>query len=185
MKDCWEGKRHLGPLHTHLNAPEDAVGVYPVLGTTEDGSGVVITIVPRAVAANTKKGEQDSGWFTGTLWKRTSAAEGMFFKSSWDDMVGFCLPPLGLLWQQGSVKGGVAQSSGHPHTQILKGTPPGSMPLSNKQGKVTVQDFIRSKLFTIKTGLTAVNISGMSRCLKFHIECKEFLSAPHDSVFTR
>ena len=97
VKDCWEGKRQLRPLHTHLNAPEDAVGVYPVLGTTEDGGGVVITIVPRAVAANAKKGEQDSGWFTGTLWKRTSAAEGMFFKSSRDDSVGFCLPPLGLL----------------------------------------------------------------------------------------
>ena len=44
---------------THLNAPEDAVGVYPVLGATEDGCGVVVTLVPRAMAANTEKGEQE------------------------------------------------------------------------------------------------------------------------------
>lgn len=42
------------------------MGVYPVLGAAEDGRGVVVTLVARAVAANTEKGEQDSGWFTGT-----------------------------------------------------------------------------------------------------------------------
>lgn len=60
-------KEAAGAPCTRLNAPEDAVGVYPVLGATEDGRGMVVTLVPRAVAANTEKGEQDSGWFTGTL----------------------------------------------------------------------------------------------------------------------
>lgn len=54
------------------------------------------------------------------------------------------------------------------------------------RGKSRWQDFIPSNLFTLQTaGLAAVSISGISRCLKFHTECKEFLSAPHDSVFTR
>lgn len=43
------------------------MSVYPVLCAAEDGRGVVVTLVARAVAANTEKGEQDSGWFTGTL----------------------------------------------------------------------------------------------------------------------
>ena len=38
--------------YTHLNASEDPVGVYSVLGTTEDGGRVVLTLVPCAVAAN-------------------------------------------------------------------------------------------------------------------------------------
>lgn len=67
---------------THLDAPEDAVGVYSVLGSTENGCGVVIALIPRAVATNTKKGEQGSGWSTGAIWKCASAAEGMVFKSS-------------------------------------------------------------------------------------------------------
>lgn len=49
-----------GPRRTHLNAPEDAVGVYSVLGTAEDGRGVVIALIARAVAANTKSRGQGS-----------------------------------------------------------------------------------------------------------------------------
>lgn len=40
---------------THLNAPEDAVGVYSVLGATENGCRVVIALIACAVATNTKK----------------------------------------------------------------------------------------------------------------------------------
>lgn len=78
---------------THLNAPEDAMGVYSVLGTTEDGRCVVIALIARAMAANTK-GEQGSGQSTGTIWKCASAMEGMFFKSS-PDKRWLCLPPWG------------------------------------------------------------------------------------------
>lgn len=46
--------------------------------------------------------------------------------------------------------------------------PSGSMPLSDKRRKSQWQEFIPSKLFTVwMAGLTAANISGMSRCLKF------------------
>lgn len=34
-----------------LNAPEDAMGVYSVLGTTEDGRCVVIALIARAMVA--------------------------------------------------------------------------------------------------------------------------------------
>lgn len=62
MRGVEEGKRlrsplPAGPPGTHLNAPEDAVGVYSVLGATEDGRGVIIALVPRAVAASTKRTE--------------------------------------------------------------------------------------------------------------------------------
>lgn len=39
---------------SYLNASEDSVGVYSILGTTEDGGCVVLTLVPCAVAANKK-----------------------------------------------------------------------------------------------------------------------------------
>lgn len=45
---------------SYLNASEDSVGVYSILGTTEDGGCVVLTLVPCAVAAN-KKMEVGSG----------------------------------------------------------------------------------------------------------------------------
>lgn len=86
-----KGKRHTSPRpasplpSSHLNAPEDAVGMYSVLGTTEDGRRVVVTLIPCAVAANTKKGQQGSGRSTGAIWKCSSVAEGMFLKRSQDN----------------------------------------------------------------------------------------------------
>lgn len=44
----------------YLNASEDSMGVYSILGTTEDGGCVVLTLIPCAVAAN-KKIEVGSG----------------------------------------------------------------------------------------------------------------------------
>ena len=57
------------------------------------------------MAANRKKREQGSGGPTGTSWKWASAAAGMFLKAH-RMTAGFGLPPLGLLWKQGCVKGG-------------------------------------------------------------------------------
>lgn len=48
-----QGRQPLaGHASTHLNASEDAMGVYSVLGTTEDGGCVGLTLIPCAVAAN-------------------------------------------------------------------------------------------------------------------------------------
>lgn len=41
-----------GHVSTHLNASEDAVGVYSVLGTAEDGGCVVLALISCAVTAN-------------------------------------------------------------------------------------------------------------------------------------
>lgn len=70
-----------GPLRTHLNASEDAMGVYSVLSATEDGRCVVVTFISRAVATNTKKGEQDSGWSTGAIGNVHLQQEECFLKA--------------------------------------------------------------------------------------------------------
>lgn len=84
-------KEAAGAPCTHLNAPEDAVGVYPVLGATEDGRGVVVTLVPRAMAANTEKGEQDSGCFTGIRATRLCSETNVLSEPS--GQLGWPLPP--------------------------------------------------------------------------------------------
>lgn len=144
---------------THLNAPEDAVGVYSVLGATEDGRRVVITLVPCAVAA--KKAEQGSAWPTGAIWKCASAATGVFSKSS-QDKAG-CLPPsTGAILEAGPCEGWSWLSTlPSPHRLGL------CLPQTSPE-KSQWQDFIPSKLFTISMAeRTAATISGMSRCLKF------------------
>lgn len=183
---------------THLDAPEDAVCVYSVLGTTEDGCGVVIALIPRAVATNTKKGEQGSGWSTGAIWKRASAAEGMPFKSSqgksrfWPHSTGATLeagicdgwgcsiltsPPRSL----------PSSSDSHTHT-----APSGSMPLSDKPGKVTVAGFHPQQVVHHLDGRAdSCEYLRNEQMPQIHIKYSAFftvgffLSAPHDSVLTR
>lgn len=73
------------------------MGVYPVLGATEDGRGMVVTLVPRAVATEAQRRErQDSGWFTGTLQGNVPHGETNVLSQLSGLSVGFCLPPLGL-----------------------------------------------------------------------------------------
>lgn len=44
-------------VSTHLDTSEDTMCVYSILGATEDGCRVVVILIPRAVATNTKNGE--------------------------------------------------------------------------------------------------------------------------------
>lgn len=87
-----------GPLRTHLNAPEDAMGVYSVLGATEDGCCVVITFISRAVATNTKKGEQDSDWSTGATGNVHLQQEECFLKAHRTTVGCFCFCFASLHW---------------------------------------------------------------------------------------
>lgn len=153
--------------HTHLDASEDAVSVYSVLGTAEDGGGVVVTLVPCAMAANTKKGHQGSGGsqlLFGIAYLQSGAND--FFKAHWAKVLTFLFPSQGVALEAGC--------------SILASPPPGrtlsaqlrfsqehlrSLCLAQTgQQKPRWRAFIPRKLFAISTaGLTAVSISGMSR----------------------
>lgn len=50
-------------VSTHLDTSEDTMCVYSILGTTEDGCCVVVILIPRAVATNTKEWRVGSGSF--------------------------------------------------------------------------------------------------------------------------
>lgn len=129
-KEAWKSPSSEGPPRSHLNAPEDAVGVYSVLGTAENGGCVVVTLIPCAVAANTKQGQQGSGRSTGA-----SALEGMLSKSSRDNDSWLVRPSTGATLETGLGEGwGCSTLTSHPHAalphaQVLRGRPSGSMPL--------------------------------------------------------
>lgn len=184
-KEAWKSPSSEGPPRSHLNAPEDAVGVYSVLGTAENGGCVVVTLIPCAVAANTKQG-QGSGRSTGA-----SALEGMLSKTSRDSDSWLVRPSTGATLETGLGEGwGRSTLASHhhaalPHAQVLRAGRLG-LCLSDKLGKVTVAGLHPRQVGYHPAGeLTAATISGTSSYLKFHIKCNRFSSAPHDSVFTR
>ena len=167
------------------------MGVYSVLGTTENGRGVVIALIPCAMAANRKKREQGSGGPTGTSWKWASAAAGMFLKAH-RMTAGFGLPPLGLLWKQGCVKGG-ALSPGLAATHCSLELRP-----SQAHCAVWVYASLRQAGAVTVAGVhpqqVVYRLNGRADSCKYlrneqmpqvHIKCNGCLSAPHDSVFTR
>ena len=119
------------------------------------------------------------------------AGRGTSFQSSRDNSAGFCLPPLGLPWKQHFVKGGAAQSSGdpqaapYPHT--LQGAPSGSRPLSDKPGKSHSgrSSFPASCLPSRQQGWQLWISQEWADASDFTLNARGFLSAPHDSIFTR
>ena len=113
----------------------------------------------------------------------------------WDECpfraLGFCLPPLGLPWKQCFVKGRAARSLGDPqavpYPRTLQGTPSGSMPLSDKPGKSHSgrSSFPASCLPSRQQGWQLWISQEWADASNFTLNARDFLSAPHDSVFTR
>jgi hypothetical protein len=151
------------------------MGVYSVLGTAEDGCGVVLTLIPCAMAANTKKtGAKALFWFITAFWNcPCTVRRERFLQSSQDNNNWIFASLLGASLEQGSATPRL------PYPPVTTMQPSltfrslqmyrlGLCLAQTSWEKPQWQDFIPSKLFSIWTAGWQPRISQeWAECLNF------------------